>query len=165
MLFVPPYFRWCKLIQLYQLKSCRAQWRIGLASKHRIGKYGSSSKRLLLGFLAIGKSHTMNFQDGCKIFKHLCQVQFSNYQLYHTIWKTLLTIALWYSTSYSRLIHHALKSSNTANNPFKWMVRICTASMVGHGWWQLPKMVTQIFCPLHLPWWRGDNKSVVIFLN
>ena len=44
------------------------------------------------------------------------------------------------------------------------MVHICTASMVGHCWWQLPKIVTQIFCPLHLTMWRGhDHFSWLIF--
>ena len=94
LLYVPPYFLWCKLIRLFRLKCCRDQWIIGSSSRHRIGKYGLSSKRLLLGFLAIGKSHTMSFQNGCKIFKYLYQVQSSNSQLYHIIWGVLFAIAL-----------------------------------------------------------------------
>ena len=94
MLFVPPYFPWYKLIQLFPLKCCKEQLKIGLASRHHIEKCGLPSKKLLLAFLETGKSHTMSFQDGCKVFKHLCQVQFSNYQLCHTMWEILLTIAL-----------------------------------------------------------------------
>ena len=72
--------------------------RRGTALKLRIEKYGLPSKKPLLRFMAIRKNCTMSFQDGCKLYRCLCQVQSSNWVLSCTIVEILLIGAVWCST-------------------------------------------------------------------